>query len=99
MFVILVTYKKPLKFVDEHLAEHADFLEQGYQKNYFIVSGRKNPRTGGVIFSQLNDRNHIENIIKQDPFHIHEIADYEIIEFIPGKYHPDFSTFIENLKT
>lgn len=94
MFVILITYKKPLKIVDKHLADHADFLQKNYEKNYFIVSGRKNPRTGGVIISQLKDRNQLENILKSDPFYIHEIADYEIIEFIPGKYHPDFSAFI-----
>ena len=96
MFVVLVTYKKPLEIVDKHLTDHADFLHKGYEKNYFIVSGRKNPRTGGVIISQLKDRSQLDNILKDDPFHIHEISDYEIIEFIPGKYHPDFSKFIGN---
>jgi uncharacterized protein YciI len=94
MFIILLNYKKPLEIIDKYIAEHAALLEEGYQKNYFIVSGRKNPRTGGVIFSQLNDRKQLEDFIKRDPFYIHEIADYEIIEFIPGKYHPDFSSFI-----
>ncbi len=94
MFVVLVTYKKPLEIVDKYLADHAVFLDQGYEKNYFIVSGRKNPRTGGVIISQLKDRSQLEGILKRDPFHIQEIADYEIIEFIPGKYHSDFSAFI-----
>ena len=95
MFVILLTYKKSLKVVDQHIPAHIDFLDNGYRSSYFLVSGRKNPRTGGVIVSQLNDRNQVEEIIKQDPFHIHGIADYEIIEFIPTKYHPDFSRFIE----
>lgn len=94
MFVILVTYKKPLAIVDMHLEDHADFLQKSYEKNYFIVSGRKNPRTGGIIISQLKDRSQLENILQNDPFHIHEIADYEIIEFIPGKHHPDFSACI-----
>jgi len=89
MFVILVTYKKSLEVVDKHIADHATFLDQGYEKNYFLVSGRKNPRTGGVIISQLTDRSQLENIIKHDPFYTHEIADYEIIEFVPGKFHPN----------
>ena len=96
MFVILISYKKPLETVDKYLTDHAAFLDQCYKKNYFMVSGRKNPRTGGVIISQLKDRNQLENILKLDPFHIHEIADYEIIEFIPTKFHPDFSSFIGN---
>ena len=95
MFVVLLTYKKPLALVDECLSAHAAFLDNGYQKNYFIVSGKKVPRTGGVIFSQLKDRSQLESIMKQDPFHINEVADYEIIEFIPGKHHPNFSLFIE----
>lgn len=94
MFVILVTYKKPLEIVDKYLAEHAAFLEQAYEKNYFMVSGRKNPRTGGVIISQLNDRTKLEDFIKHDPFYTHEIADYDIIEFIPTKHHPDLATFL-----
>jgi uncharacterized protein YciI len=96
MFVILVTYKKSLEMVDKHLATHVAFLDQGYQNNYFIVSGRKNPRTGGVIISQLKSRSKLEDILKHDPFYIHEIADYEIIEFTPGGNHPDFSRFMEN---
>lgn len=80
--------------VDQYLTSHAAFLDQGYRNNYFIVSGKRNPRTGGVIISQLQDRSKLEAFLKNDPFYIHEIADYEIIEFIPGKNHPDFSQFI-----
>jgi uncharacterized protein YciI len=96
MFVILITYKKSLEIVDTHLADHVIFLDQCYEKNYFMISGRKNPRTGGVIISQLKDYNQLENILKLDPFHIHEIADYEIIEFNPTKYHPNLSALLGN---
>jgi uncharacterized protein YciI len=99
MFVILVTYKKPLALVDPHLAAHSDHLAQGYQKNYFVVSGRRNPRLGGVIISHLDDRQLLETFISQDPFYQHDIADYEIIEFTPGKRHPDFEKFIVSSQT
>lgn len=94
MFIVLLTYKKSLELVEEYLAEHAIFLDECYQKNYFVVSGRKNPRTGGVIISQLKDRSQLDDIIKQDPFYINQLSDYEVIEFIPTKHHPDFSGFI-----
>jgi uncharacterized protein YciI len=94
MFVILVTYKKSLETIDKYLTEHVNFLDHGYQNNYFFVSGRRNPRIGGVIISQLNDRNQLEALIKQDPFYIHDLADYEIIEFIPRGHHPDFAKFL-----
>ena len=96
MFVVLITYKKPLEEIDHHLAAHRSFLEEGYKNDFFVVSGSKSPRTGGVIISQLKDRDTLEKILKNDPFLIHGIAEYEIVEFIPSKYHENFKIFIEN---
>ncbi|MDX2165293.1 MAG: YciI family protein [Gammaproteobacteria bacterium] len=93
MFVILVNYIKPIEMVDQYLVEHRDFLEKGYQQNYFVVSGPRNPRNGGVIISQLKDRGQLENILKQDPFWVNGIGEYEIIEFNPVKFHKDFEKY------
>ena len=81
--------------VDKYIEEHREFLDNCYRKNYFIASGPKNPRTGGVIISQLSDRGSLEEILVSDPFSIYDIADYEIVEFLPTKYHAAFSTFLE----
>lgn len=94
MFVIMLTYKASLATIDKHLAEHRAFLEQGYQKDFFIASGPQNPRTGGVILSQLKSREQLESILKNDPFQVQHIAEYKIIEFDPVKYHTNFATFI-----
>jgi uncharacterized protein YciI len=94
MFVILLKYIKPIEMVDQYLVEHRDFLEKGYQQNYFVVSGPRNPREGGVIISQLKDRVQLESILKQDPFSLHGIAEYEVIEFNPVKFHKDFARYI-----
>lgn len=95
MFIIEISYKSSLEDIDKYLAEHRSFLEIGYKNNYFIVSGPQNPRIGGIIISQLNDRDQLENILKKDPFNIHNLADYKFIEFNPVKYHPDFSSFVD----
>lgn len=94
MFVILLHYKKPLADVDRWLTEHRTFLEQGYQHNLFIASGPRNPRTGGVILSQCQDRAVLEDVLAQDPFRVHDIADYEVIEFTAVKHHPQFAAFL-----
>lgn len=80
--------------MDQYLAAHRSFLEEGYQKNFFVASGPKNPRTGGIIISQLSERKQLEEILQKDPFYLYNIAEYEIIEFTPVKYHPDFACFI-----
>lgn len=95
MFIIEITYKKSLESIDQYLAEHRAFLDHGYKNNYFITSGPKNPRTGGIIFSQLLDRDQLENILRSDPFNIHDVADYKITEFHPTKFHSNFASFID----
>ncbi len=94
MFVILVNYLKPIEEVDKYLLEHREFLEHGYQENYFIASGPQNPRIGGIILSQLKDKKYLEKILAEDPFRRERIASYTIIEFEPVKYHGDFKKFI-----
>jgi uncharacterized protein YciI len=95
MYIIQLTYKKSITIVDQYLLEHRAYLEECYKKNYLIASGPKNPRTGGILLSQVNDQLLLDDIIKNDPFYIHDIAEYEIIEFSPVKYHPDFAPFIK----
>jgi uncharacterized protein YciI len=94
MFIIDIQYKKPIEVVEAFLAAHREFLEQGYQKNYFVASGPKNPRNGGIIVSQLKDKAELEAILKHDPFILNDIAEYHYTEFTPVKYHKDFAVFI-----
>ncbi len=94
MFLVLLNYKVPLAIVDKYLVEHRAFLDQCYKNNYLITSGPKNPRTGGILISQLKNREQLMAIFKQDPFCIHDVASYEFIEFTPVKYHPDFAPFV-----
>jgi uncharacterized protein YciI len=94
VFIIILTYKKPLSEIDPHIPAHRVFLDAGYKNNAFVASGAKAPRTGGVIISHLKNRADVEALVKQDPFYQHDVADYEIIEFQPSKFHPDFSAFV-----
>jgi uncharacterized protein YciI len=92
MFIIILKYKKPLEIVDKYVCEHRAFLDKCYENQFLIASGPQIPRTGGVLISQLKDRIQLENILHGDPFYINEVADYEILEFTPTKYHPEFAS-------
>lgn len=96
MFIISLTYKVTIENVERHIPEHNSFLQKYYDSGLFIASGRKEPRTGGVIICKASSKNEVERIIKEDPFHIQQVADYDIIKFIPTKYNEDFKIFIEN---
>jgi uncharacterized protein YciI len=98
MFVVILTYKKSLEEVNQYLDDHKTFLDQGYANNFFVVSGPKSSenglKTGGIIISQLKNRAKLEAILKEDPFYVFEVANYEIIEFNPTKYHSFFAPLI-----
>jgi uncharacterized protein YciI len=84
MFLILLNYNKPLSEVDRFVGEHREFLERYYASGHFLLSGRKEPRTGGVILAKAETKAEIESIVADDPFHREQIAEYQIIEFQPS---------------
>ncbi len=83
MFIAILTYIKPLEEVDRFLQAHRDYLAEHYASGDFIASGPQNPRIGGVIMIKAADREAVMSIISEDPFNIHRIADYQIVEFTP----------------
>ena len=81
MFVIELTYKSALDRIDAHMIEHVKFLKKYYGSGNFLVSGRKIPRDGGIILATGKNREQIEALIKEDPFHKFGLADFRVIEF------------------
>ncbi|MCW8335889.1 GTP cyclohydrolase [Vibrio sp. SCSIO 43135] len=85
MFIVSLTYQVPLEQVDAFIAEHVEYLDEQYAKGHFILSGRKEPRTGGIIISTVRDRNKLNEVLAQDPFHREGLASYEVTEMVPTK--------------
>ena len=86
MFIAILTYKKPLEEVDRFLQAHRDYLAGHYAAGDFIASGPQTPRVGGVIMIKANNREAVDAIISEDPFHINDIANYQIVEFTPTMF-------------
>jgi len=90
MFIVSLTYIVDLEEVDKLLPKHVTYLKAQYEKNNFIASGRKVPRTGGIIFSKIDNLEELQKVLNQDPFKIHNLAKYDIQEFIPSMTSDDF---------
>jgi len=95
MFIVSLTYKKSIEEVENFIADHIAFLDKYYAEKKFIFSGRKNPRTGGIILSYHVTKSELEEILKEDPFYQNQIADYEINEIIPTKCAKEFEYFLK----
>ncbi|MEQ8811418.1 MAG: YciI family protein [Imperialibacter sp.] len=85
MFIVNLTYKTELASIDQFLDEHIEFLNEQYELGNFLASGRKIPRTGGIILCKVGSKSELEKIIEKDPFKKNELAEYELTEFVPSK--------------
>jgi uncharacterized protein YciI len=78
--LILINYVVALDEVDRHMKPHIDWLERGYDEGLFLLSGRRNPRTGGVIVCR-GHKAEVEALAASDPFVTGGAATTEVIEF------------------
>lgn len=95
MFLAISKYIKPAEEREKHLTEHRAFLDKCIEKNVLVIAGRINPPTGGVILFNVDTEEEARTILREDPFAINKIAEYEIIELVVGKYDPCVSKFIK----
>lgn len=94
MFIINLHYIVPLEQLDNHMTAHVKFLQKYYKQNVFVASGRKVPRTGGIILARAKSMDEVERIMKEDPFHIHRLAEFSITEFLTSQVHPELKNFL-----
>lgn len=95
MFIVHLTYKAPITEVDKYLKAHREFLDYYYKQGLLLVSGPMKPRTGGILVALTTDRPHLESILKEDPYYLADIADYQLIEFTPVKHRDELNDLID----
>lgn len=85
LFVLILTYTRPIEEVDRLLEAHRNYLTRYYEEGNFLTSGAQEPRVGGVILARAESKALIESVIANDPFLIAEVARYTIVEFHPTR--------------
>lgn len=91
LFIVDLTYQVPLDAVEPHMDGHRRFLERGYADGLFLASGRKVPRTGGVILARAESRNALLAFLADDPFQRHGVAAVTVTEMAPGRWAPELN--------
>jgi uncharacterized protein YciI len=92
MFVLLLTYIKPLPEVDALMPGHMAWLKEHYAAGRFVVSGRRIPRTGGVNLARGDDLEEAETLAASDPFVSGGVATVEVIQFRASQSVPGLGT-------
>ena len=89
MFVLLLTYTKPLEDVDALMRDHMKWVNEQYAAGRFVVSGRMIPREGGIIVAIGGTREEIEALMREDPFVARGLAEVRVVEFRASQRAPD----------
>jgi uncharacterized protein YciI len=97
MFIVNLQYTAPLEQLDAHMSDHVKFLQKYYKQNTFLASGRKVPRTGGIILAMGESKEAIEKIMHEDPFCKNNVAESTVTEFLTSQMHPEFRKMIGEL--
>lgn len=97
MFVIQLEYLAPLEKLDALMPAHMQFLRTQYASGQFLTSGRKVPRTGGVILAVGSSSKEISDLMNNDPFVREGLASFTVTEFMNSQMHPLFKAMIEAL--
>jgi len=88
MFIVTLTYLKPVEAIDALMPGHVEWLDKGYADGLFLASGRRVPRTGGVILARSGDAAVLSDYLARDPFAIHGAARLDVVEFAATKTAP-----------
>lgn len=97
MYIIDLHYIVPLEELDKHMTDHVKYLHRYYKQNKFLASGRKVPRTGGIILAMADSLEEVDAIISEDPFYIHKLAKFTITEFQTSQMHPQLKPLLKSM--
>lgn len=78
--IIELRYIKSEDEISRVRPAHREFLDIGYKNKLFLASGPKEDKTGGIILA-VGDINEIKELLKDDPFHKEEVAEYSFTSF------------------
>lgn len=84
VYIVILTYIKPLEEIDEAIPAHVEWLKKGYAEGIFLASGRRIPRNGGVILAKCQSLASLEEHLREDPFQRLKLTTVEIIPFEPS---------------
>lgn len=81
MYLILLTYVKPLAEVEAVLEAHRAYLRDAPEASDIVLTGRKHSRDGGLVMLHATDRAAVDRFIAADPYALAGVASFEVLGF------------------
>ena len=89
MFVLVVSYSKSPEIVAEHVSTHSEWVKKHLSQGNILLVGPKTSKLGGVLLVKSMEKQQLLDIIAEDSYVKHDVADYQITEFDCKATHND----------
>jgi uncharacterized protein YciI len=71
----------------ELIAAHRQFLQQGYDKGHFLLSGPSIPPKGGILIARSESLDELKAFLADEPYSKAKVMRFgKIIEFNPAQH-------------
>ena len=94
-FITILKYTSKLEEVDLHRNAHMKWVKEQFTTGYFLASGKLIPPNGGIIIAGNCTLPELNSLLNSDPFVIHSVACYDILEIEPSMAATGFEGFLE----
>lgn len=94
-FIVEIIYRKPFDTFGEVVGQHRMYLSRGFELGMILFSGPQVPRLGGILVARANSIQELAEFLEKDPYRIHGLADYRIVQFDPTRYHSALKEWFE----
>lgn len=95
MYIVTLTYTRPLTEVDKHREAHLEWVRHQYESGRFLASGPRIPREGGVILVRDMPRENLDALLAEDPFRQNGVADFTVVAFKVSNASADLQNLLE----
>ncbi len=94
MYILFINPTKSPEELAPVFPAHSEFLNSYVKAGKFILTGGLTARPAGVVLANVNSEEELKALLAEDPFVREQVAEYEVIEFKPSRYHESFASLI-----
>ncbi len=95
-FIVIINYTTDFAEIEPLVPEHRNHLQAAVDNGVILMSGPRIPRTGGFFIAKADSDVTIQNLIDNDPYRRAGVAEYQIVEFKPGKHQGFLADWIKD---
>jgi uncharacterized protein YciI len=93
-FLVFIQYMVTVDVLGDNVRLHREFLQTGYDRGWLLMSGPREPKSGGVVIARAPSLEELKDFFNDDPYRVKGLAFHEFIEFNPVKSQPFLASWV-----